>query len=223
MQTGSDLPPPDPAAQAHSERVLERVRQRIRAGGGFLPFVDYMDLVLYAPGLGYYSAGAAKFGAAGDFVTAPGLGPVFARCLARIAGDALAQLGGGVILEAGGGSGVLAADLLRALRHRPPDRYLLLEVSGELRERQRATIAARVPELLGRVEWLDRWPSEPLTGVLLANEVLDALPVELFRTAPDGTLQLGVTAREGQLAWAARPAPAALAAAARRMVAFCSS
>lgn len=217
MQTGSDLPPPDPVAQAHSDRVLEHVRVRIRERDGFLSFADYMELVLYAPGLGYYSAGAAKFGAAGDFVTAPGLGSVFARCLARLAGDTLAQLDRGVILEVGGGSGTLAADLLRALRHRPPDRYLLLEVSGELRERQRQTLAARVPEFLDRVEWLDRWPAAPLNGVFIANEVLDALPVDRFRAGPDGTLQLGVTARGGRLAWDARPAPPALAAAVNRL------
>ena len=108
MQTGSDLPPPEAAAREHSDRVRELVAARIAAGGGFLGFADYMDTALDAPGLGYYSAGAQKFGAAGDFVTAPELGSVFARCLARVTGAALRQLGGGVILEAGGGSGALA-------------------------------------------------------------------------------------------------------------------
>jgi SAM-dependent MidA family methyltransferase len=210
MQTGFDLPAPVPEALAHSERVRTHVIGRITASGGFLGFADYMDAVLYAPGLGYYSAGARKFGAAGDFITAPELGPVFARCLARLAGAALAQLGSGVILEVGGGSGALAADLLQTLRDNLPDRYLLLEVSGELRERQRQTLAARVPELLHRVTWLDTLPTEPLTGVLIANEVLDALPVERFRMRDGLPWQMGVQAAADGLQWCERPAPAPL-------------
>lgn len=212
MQTGFDLPPPDPGAREHSGRVRALVEQQIAAAGGFLAFADYMEAVLYAPGLGYYSAGAQKFGAAGDFVTAAELGPIFARCLARLAGAALRQVGGGVILEVGGGSGALAADILHALRHDPPQHYWLLEVSGDLRERQRQTIAARAPELLDRVEWLDAWPAS-WQGVLLANEVLDALPVERFRIGTDEPLQLGVEYTGGQLRWAERPAPELLVAA----------
>ncbi|MDP2322796.1 MAG: SAM-dependent methyltransferase [Gammaproteobacteria bacterium] len=211
MHTGFDLPAPVPEALAHSERVRGHVIERIAAGGGFLGFADYMDAVLYAPGLGYYSAGARKFGAAGDFVTAPELGAVFARCLARQAGAALAQLRGGDILEVGGGSGALAADLLRALGDNLPDRYLLLEVSGELRERQRQTLAARVPALLRRVTWLDALPAEPLTGVLIANEVLDALPVERFRMRGGVPWQMGVEVAGTGLKWAERPARAPLA------------
>ncbi|MDH4349182.1 MAG: SAM-dependent methyltransferase [Gemmatimonadota bacterium] len=217
MQTGFDLPPPEAGAREHSERVRELVAGRIAAGGGFLSFADYMDAVLYAPGFGYYSAGAEKFGAAGDFVTAPELGHVFARCLARVAGAALRQLGGGSILEVGGGSGALAADLLLALRGTPPERYLLLDVSGDLRERQRRAIEARVPEMLHRVTWLDALPRAPLTGVLLANEVLDALPVERFRIGRDELEQQGVRIADGGLAWAARPSPAPLAAAIRHL------
>lgn len=211
MQTGFDLPAPASEALAHSERVRAHVIEQITAHGGFLDFANYMDAVLYTPGLGYYSAGARKFGAAGDFVTAPELGAVFARCLARLTGAALAQLRGGDILEVGGGSGALAADLLRALRDNPPDRYLLLELSGELRERQRQTLAARVPELLHRVTWLDALPAEPLTGVLIANEVLDALPVERFRMRDGLPWQIGVEVTDSGLKWAERPAPAPLA------------
>jgi SAM-dependent MidA family methyltransferase len=213
MQTGFDLPAPRTEALAHSERVRTMVAERIAISGGFLGFAEYMDAVLYTPGLGYYSAGAQKFGAAGDFVTAPELGSVFARCLARLAGPALRQLGGGVIFEVGGGSGALAADLLQALREDPPEQYLLLDVSGELRERQHRTLEARVPGLLHRVRWLDAPPSVPLTGVLIANEVLDALPVERFRIRDGRPAQLGVRLLEGQFAWAERPAPERLAAA----------
>jgi SAM-dependent MidA family methyltransferase len=137
--------------------------------------------------------------------------------VARLAGAALRQLGGGVILEVGGGSGALAAALLLALRDSPPERYLLLDVSGDLRERQRQAIAARVPELLPRVAWLDALPAATWQGVLLANEVLDALPVERFRIDPDQPAQLGVQVVDGRLGWAARPAPAPLAAALRNL------
>jgi SAM-dependent MidA family methyltransferase len=213
MQTGSELPAPVAEALAHSESVRALVAERIAGNRGFLSFADYMDAVLYTPGLGYYSAGAQKFGAGGDFVTAPELGPVFGRCLARLAGAALRQLGGGVILEVGGGSGALAADLLLALRDEPPEHYLLLDISGDLRERQRQTIAARVPELADRVCWLDALPAEPLQGVLLANEVLDALPVERFRMRGGRPMQLGVQIESGGFAWAEHPAPALLASA----------
>jgi len=200
-------------ALAHSERVRALVTERIVAGDGFLSFADYMDTVLYAPGLGYYSAGAQKFGPAGDFVTAPELGPTFARCLARLVGGGLKQLGGGAVIEAGGGSGALAAELLLAMCDSPPDRYLMLEVSAELRQRQRETLEARVPDQLHRVAWLDHLPDAPLTGVLIANEVLDALPVERFRIRGGVPWQIGVEVAGGRLQWIERLAPAPLEAA----------
>ena len=210
MQNRSELPAHDVSALAHSARVADLLRARLAGSGGWISFADYMDLVLYAPGLGYYSAGAQKFGPAGDFVTAPGLGSMFARCLARVVEQALGQLGGGVVLEIGGGTGALAADLLWALRASPPRQYLLLEVSADLRVRQHAELAARVPELLDRVQWLDRLPAAPLTGVLIANEVLDALPVERFTMQDGNPRQLGVHLQDGEFAWSSVPAPAAL-------------
>ncbi len=210
MHTGSGLPAPDVDALAHSERVRTLVGQRIDAAGGFLPFADYMDCVLYAPGLGYYSGGSQKFGAAGDFVTAPELGSLFARGLARTVAAVLDDLRGGSVLEVGGGSGILAADLLTALRPAPPERYLLLEISADLRERQRETLARLVPDLLPRVTWLDRLPAEPIRGVVLANEVLDALPVERFRAGQPSPVQFGVTRAGRQFLWAGRAAPAPL-------------
>ncbi|MEZ5562360.1 MAG: SAM-dependent methyltransferase [Gammaproteobacteria bacterium] len=212
MQSRSVLPVPDESALAHSVRVADLVRARLADAGGWISFADYMDLVLYAPGLGYYSAGAQKFGPAGDFVTAPGLGSVFARCLARVTGDVLDQLGGGIVLEVGGGTGALAADLLEALRPHPPRQYLLLELSADLRDRQHARLAAQVPDLLDRVQWLDRLPAEPLTGVLIANEVLDALPVERFTMQDGKPRQLGVSLRGGEFSWSTVAAPAALEA-----------
>ncbi len=200
---------------AHEARVVAHIRAELAAAGGWLPFSRYMELALYAPGLGYYAAGAHKLGAGGDFVTAPELSPVFGRCLASQAGEVLATLGGGDLLEVGAGSGALVAELLAELdrQGRLPGRYLILETSPDLRERQRAALARLPATLAARVGWLERPPAEPLRGVILANEVLDALPVERFRIGAAGVEALGVALAGERFAWAARPADAALAAA----------
>jgi len=158
-----------------------------------------MEQVLYAPGLGYYSAGARKFGTAGDFVTAPELSALFSRCLARQCQQVLAASGGD-ILELGAGSGVMAADILLELEALDclPERYLILDLSAELRQRQQQTLQQRAPTLAGRVHWLDRLPQPPIEGVILANEVIDAMPVERFRISPQGPYTLAVEWREGQ-------------------------
>ncbi len=205
------LPAPGAQALEHSRRLVARLREHIRGAGGALSFAEYMRFVLYAPGLGYYSGGARKFGAGGDFVTAPEVSPLFSRVLARQVVEMLDALGGGVVLELGAGSGRMAADLLEAMAAQDalPDRYLILEVSGELRERQRDLLAARHPALLPRVDWLDTLPAEPLRGVILANEVADALPVERFRRDAEGVSQavvIAAPAGEGlALDW--QPAP----------------
>ncbi|MGD9597103.1 MAG: class I SAM-dependent methyltransferase [Steroidobacteraceae bacterium] len=182
-----------PDEAAHEARVLELVRARIAAAGGALPFVDFMALALYAPGLGYYSAGARKFGRGGDFTTAPELSPLFGRCLARQCRDVLAVTGGS-ILEFGAGTGALAATVLEALAQARalPERYLILEVSADLRARQQARIAQLPPALAMRVAWLDGLPVEPLAGVVLANEVLDALPCERFVVRGGQARRIGV-------------------------------
>lgn len=151
------------------------------ARGGVIGFDTWMRLALYAPGLGYYSAGAAKFGAGGDFVTAPEISSLFSRCMARQAAEVL-RVTGGDILELGAGSGRMAADVLAELAALDvlPDRYRILEVSADLGERQRARLAALPPQLASRVQWLDRWPDDAMRGVVLANEVLDAMPVDRF-------------------------------------------
>lgn len=204
-----ELPEPTADELAHSQRVRGHVLDAIARAGGWLPFARYVELVLYAPGLGYYSAGARKFGAEGDFVTSPEISPVFGRCLATQCADVLRALGGGDVVELGGGTGRLAADLLAALESEgaPPARYRLLEVSADLRERQRAQVATLPAHLRDRVEWLDAPPPEPWRGVLLANEVLDALPFERFRRTADGVEQLGVEADGERFRWSARTAP----------------
>ena len=210
-QLQAELPPPAPDALAHSARLQERIRAEIQAHGGSISFERYMELALYAPGLGYYSAGARKFGAAGDFVTAPELSPLFARCLAVQCAALLKVLGGGDILELGAGSGAMAADMLAELETRGtlPEHYWILEVSAELRDRQRLTLAKRAPVLLKHVHWLERLP-ETFTGVMLGNEVLDALPVVRFRRAAQGFEEYCVAHRDGELAWQLRPASAGL-------------
>ena len=203
-----DLVPLSADEAAHEVRVVEAVHAALAAAGGWLSFAAYMDLVLYAPGLGYYAAGAHKLGAGGDFVTAPELSPVFARCLATQCAQVLAGLGGGEILEIGAGSGALAADVLQALAGSAalPVRYRILETSPDLRARQAARLAALPDGLAGRVEWLDAVPPTPFEGVILANEVLDALPVERVRVLAEGVEELGVAATAAGFALVARPA-----------------
>ena len=176
--------------QAHAERLTGSIRCAIADAGGALPFDRFMELALYAPGLGYYVAGATKLGPAGDFVTAPEISPLFGRCVAEQCRQALAALDGGVVLEFGAGSGALAAELLLALAaaDRLPERYLILELSPELAARQRALLQARAPALCDLVQWIDRLP-HGLRGVVLANEVLDAMPVHRFCIGDDGIVR----------------------------------
>ena len=208
------LPQPDSRSAAHSEKVAEYIRTQIEAAGGSLGFGEYMQHALYAPGLGYYAAGAAKFGEAGDFITAPEVSSAFGAVVARQCAEVLAQIPGGEILEYGAGSGKLAVDVLEALRRLGslPTAYKILEVSADLRERQEALLQQRVPELLPRVSWLDAPPTK-MQGVILANEVLDAMPVERFVRRDGGILQQRVAVAGREFAWTDAPAPARLVAA----------
>jgi len=173
------LPTPSPEAAQHSNKLRDLIHHDIATQGGWIPFSRFMELALYAPGLGYYSAGARKFGAAGDFVTAPEISPLFGRTLARQIAEVMAQSTPHII-ELGAGSGKLAVDILAELEQSGclPQSYAILEVSADLRERQQALLQARVPHLAARVHWLDALP-ENISGALIANEVLDALPVHL--------------------------------------------
>ena len=199
------LPAPGPDALAHGRRAEALIRRRIEEEGP-IPFSDYMELCLNAPGLGYYTAGSGKFGPGGDFVTAPEISPLFGRSLARAFGEVLDLLGGGEVLELGGGTGAFAESCLGELARRDaaPPRYRILEPSPDLRERQRRRL-----EPLG-VEWLDSLPDEPFSGIVFANEVADALPVERFRIAPEGVESMHVGLDSGGFHWVARPAGPAL-------------
>jgi SAM-dependent MidA family methyltransferase len=211
------LPEPTPDARAHSDRVAAHIRGEIASSGGWISFARYMELALYAPGLGYYSAGARKLGKAGDFVTAPEISPLYGQTLARQVNQ-LMQAGFDAVLEVGAGSGALAATLLEELERagKPPRSYLILELSADLRERSRDTLAARVPHLLERVAWLNRLPPA-FSGVVLGNEVLDAMPVRVVRAKGGKVEEGGVGARSDRLDWSWRVAAGELLEAARAL------
>jgi SAM-dependent MidA family methyltransferase len=204
---------------AHATRVLQRIRQAIATAGGWLPFDEYMALALYEPGLGYYSAGAHKLGQGGDFTTAPEISPLFGQCLARHCGEVLAAVDDGEVLEIGAGSARLAFDILLAMQAEGcvPRRYRILEISADLRERQRVLLTRLPAALAARVEWIDAPPTEPWQGALLANEVLDALPVQCFMWR-GGPMESGAAMdAHGELVWRQRPADARLAAEIQRL------
>ncbi|KAG0164701.1 hypothetical protein DFQ30_009490 [Apophysomyces sp. BC1015] len=179
------LPVPDDIAFAHSRALAQRIAEEIAAAGGWLPFDRYMELALYAPALGYYSGGSVKFGRGpddgSDFVTAPELSPLFAQVFARPVADVLDATGTRHVVEFGAGTGKFAAGLLRKLDTLGVGcaRYTIVELSGELRERQRAILVQTAPELAACVEWVDAMPPR-VDGVIVGNEVLDAMPVRLF-------------------------------------------
>ena len=196
----TDLPEPGAAARAHSERVTAQIRAEIAVCAGRIPFSRYMDLALYAPGLGYYAAGATKLGAGGDFVTAPELTPLFGQALARQVSQALEASHADEVLEFGAGSGALADTLLVALGARLRS-YRIVELSATLRARQ----AERLAKFGGHVQWLDCMP-ERIDGVVLGNEVLDAMPVQLLVFDGQRWCERGVALDgQGALVWSDRP------------------
>ena len=214
------LPAPSPEARAVSDRLTALIGAEIDAGGGWIGFARFMELALYAPGLGYYSAGSRKLGREGDFVTAPELSALFGRCLARQLAELIGQ-GLASVLEIGAGSGALASDLLPELAAlgRAPEPYFILEVSADLRERQRERIARRAPQQAAKVRWLEVLPPD-FSGIIIGNEVLDAMPAHVVRTRGGAIEELGVSRSDGGdgpfvRAW--RPASGALLAAARRL------
>jgi SAM-dependent MidA family methyltransferase len=188
-------------ALAHSRRLVELISAEIARSGGWIGFDLYMQLALYAPGLGYYSGGAAKLGGAGDFVTAPELSPLFGQTLARQVAEVLSATGGNV-LELGAGSGRMAAHMLQALGASGPlpDTYFILEVSGELAARQKQRLNDLAPQLASRVAWIDRVPSA-FHGVVVCNEVLDALPTHLVVWSESGICERGVAWSGNAFIW----------------------
>ncbi len=208
MQAG--LEPMTPDETAHGERVARHLRALIAEAGGWIPFSQFMHAALYAPGLGYYMTNRDRFGWAGDFTTSPELSPLFARCLAAQIAEILERTGGGDLIEHGAGSGRLAFDLLEALERLGalPRRYRIVDVSPALRADQRELLAAAPVPL----DWIDAPPAESWRGVVVANEVADALPVDRFRITRDGCEAMGVVASGDAFEWSARPADQRLAA-----------
>jgi SAM-dependent MidA family methyltransferase len=206
------LPTPGPEALERSRALLEQLHEEIVRSGGAISFRRYMEAALYAPGLGYYSGGATKLGAAGDFVTAPEISPLFGRCIAHQALEVLEALGGGAVLELGGGSGALAEAALAEANG--AFEWHMLEPSPELRERQRARLGERV-------QWHDTLP-RGFRGLVLANEVADALPVERFAIHRGQPRRLGVGLQEDdRLGWRLMPPEDEFAAAVRALEADC--
>jgi SAM-dependent MidA family methyltransferase len=200
----TSLPTPSPEATQHSANLIDAIRRDISANSGWISFARYMELALYAPGLGYYTAGSHKFGEAGDFITAPELSPLFGRTLARQVSEIMAG-SSPHILELGAGSGKLAADMLEELNKLGtlPDIYSILEVSADLRARQQTLLQQRLPNLLNRMRWLDALP-ENFSGAIVANEVLDALPVHRVHWQKGKPGELGVALSESGFIWQER-------------------
>lgn len=205
------LPQPDTDSAEHCAAVERAICAALDKAGGWLPFSAFMELALYAPGLGYYTAGNRKFGQQGDFVTAPETSALFGQCLALQCAELLQALGGGDILEVGAGSGVMAVDVLTELQQQQslPGQYYILELSAELRARQRQRIEQALPDLLERVHWLDALPTQ-FEGVVLANELLDAMPLERYRVLEQGYAIQGVVrdVQANAFAWDERPVSA---------------
>lgn len=202
--TSMDLPVPDVDAVAHSAQLVSLIQDEIKTHGGRIDFAQFMQLALYAPEFGYYTAGARKFGEAGDFVTAPEISPLFSQCVAHQCQQVIEAMQSADIMEFGAGSGVMAADILVELERLQalPAHYYILEISPDLRARQRETLTQRAPRLLDRVQWLDVLP-DSFEGVVLANEVLDAMPVHRVCINKGVVEEQFVGIEQGKFCWLA--------------------
>ena len=213
MRALAELPPLGDGERAHVKRMNALVRAEVEARGEPIPFSRYMEIALYAPGLGYYRAGWPTFGDRGDFVTAPEISPLFGRTVARQVEQALSLTGSCDVIELGAGTGTMAAQILAELAPRGGIRYRILEPGGALAARQRETLAALAPGALSDVRWIAALPAPGFRGVVLANEVVDALPVERFEVAADGVSMHCVGFEAGRPVWRSRPAAPRLAGA----------
>ena len=200
------LPEPDANARACSDQLTQLIRAEI-AREQHITFRRFMELALYTPELGYYMNGLRKFGPDGDFITAPEISPLFSRCVARQCAQIIRVCDQPIVLEAGAGSGVTAAEVLLELERLDalPQRYAILELSASLRARQHATLQARAAHLAARVVWLERLPEAPFEGVILANELLDAMPVHRIHMQDDGATEQYVTWNGERFTWARGP------------------
>jgi SAM-dependent MidA family methyltransferase len=202
------FPPLTPEMQAHSEAVKAHIQMEIQKAGGYISFARFMELSLYAPGLGYYSSGSHKLGKAGDFVTAPEISPLFGKCVAQQFAEILETIPSSDILEIGAGAGTFAQDVLQELAALKtlPAHYYILETSADLRQRQQALLKNTCPQFFSRIIWLDRLP-EAFHGIIFANEVLDALPFHCFEVENNQIKERCVTFNEDyhEFAWISKP------------------
>ena len=205
------LPPLTADEQLHSDQLCAVIRAEIVQNGNWIGFDRYMELALYAPGLGYYNAGAHKLGAGGDFTTAAEISPLFSQCMANQCIEVLTSLNGGGVLELGAGSGIMAAEMLLHMESMAalPSQYFILEVSADLQQRQRELLRARVPHLINRIKWLTQLP-QSFVGIMVANEVLDALPIKRFSFVNGQVHELGVSVTDSRLIWQTRPLSASI-------------
>ena len=190
MQFTDKLPTPPQEALQHCNQLIHQIKDEIEQAEQGISFRRFMEMALYQPALGYYVAGMRKIGAAGDFVTAPEISPLFSQCLARQCAEVLETLGSGDILELGAGSGIMAVDILKQLEALDclPEHYYILDISPELKQRQRETLQQHVPHLFDKIIWLEQLPKSDFIGVIIGNEVLDAMPVDIFHLC-DGQIQ----------------------------------
>jgi SAM-dependent MidA family methyltransferase len=209
------LPEPDAESKQRSLLLCDRVRSACNRSDGSVRFSDFMDIALYEPGLGYYSGGLKKFGEKGDFITSPEVSPLFGQCLANQLAEVLANFekvnnDKSYVIEFGAGSGILAVDILLRLEQLEilPEKYFILELSAELKQRQKATIKEKIPHLLMCVQWLNHLPEKLTNVVVVANEVLDAMPVECFRVTDNKIETLMVAIENDELV--SRYVPAAV-------------
>ena len=209
------LPEPSQEQQSHSQQLLQIIQQEIKAAGGQIGFEQYMAMALYQPGLGYYAAGLQKFGASGDFITSPEVSPLFAQSLARQVQQVMTELDEPVLIEFGAGSGILAVDLLMELEvlDSLPSAYWIIEVSAELQQRQQNKIKESCEHLLDKVVWLQQLPEQSTDAVVIANEVLDAMPVVAFEKQQAELFERMIADDDHRLGWALQPASEKLQAA----------
>ena len=215
-----DLPAPSPDALAHSEKLHDHIVQTIECHGGLISFEQFMSACLYTPALGYYAAGAEKFGEAGDFVTAPDISPLFGVCVANQVDEVFARIGGGDILEVGGGRGTLAPQILQSLAAHDhlPAHYFILETSPDLRDRQRQQLESIDPPGAESVRWLDALPDDGFRGVVIANELLDAFATQRVRIDGQQVTEICVANGYPGFKFAERPADEALRAQVQELV-----
>lgn len=203
MTENTTFPPPSADAINHSLKLIQKIMTEIELNQGCLPFHDYMNMALYQPGLGYYVAGSHKIGEQGDFITAPEISPLFGQCIAHFCQANNADLSGQVLFELGAGSGALAISILQSLQKlgNLPKHYWILEPSPDLQARQRKKIATELPEYISQIKWLTTLPTKTFDGIILANEVLDALPIHRFYVDADGIKMLGVAYNGQRFQW----------------------